>query len=117
MKKRYIYHTVQSLSTTTQGVITDIYSIEKTQTDRQTNYLPGDHSLARVQTWSRGGYNCPVQICVEETMHLQEKNKVSKNGVKPPLKFGILKDSSGSRRIVFLAIEGGLNFRGKKISV
>lgn len=47
-------------------------------------------------------------------MHLQEKNKVSKNGVKPPLKFGILKDSSGSRRIVFLAIEGGLNFRGKK---
>lgn len=50
-------------------------------------------------------------------MHLQEKNKVSKNGVKPPLKFGILKDSSGSRRIVFLAIERGLNFRGKKISV
>lgn len=117
MKKRHIYHTVQSLSTTTQGVITDIYSIENRQTDRQTNYLPGDHSLARVQTWSRGGYNCPVQICVEETMHLQEKNKVSKNGGKPPLKFGILKDSSASRRIVFLAIEGGLNFRGKKISV
>lgn len=50
-------------------------------------------------------------------MHLQDKNKVSKNGGKPPLKFGILKDSSGSRRIVSLAIEGGLNFRGKKISV
>lgn len=50
-------------------------------------------------------------------MHLQEKNKVSKNKGKHRLKFGILKDSSGSRRIVFLAIEGSLKFRGKKFSV
>lgn len=50
-------------------------------------------------------------------MHLQEKNKVSKNKGKHRLKFGILKDSSGSRRIVFLAIEGGLNVCGEKISV
>lgn len=114
-EKTYIPHSTESEHNDTGS--DNRYIQHRKKTDRQTNYLPGDHSLARVRTQSRGGYSCPVQICVEETMHLQEKNKVSKNGGKPPLKFGILKDSSGSRRIVFLAIEGGLNFRGKKISV
>lgn len=114
-EKTYIPHSTESEHNDTGS--DNRYIQHRKKTDRQTNYLPGDHSLARVQTWSRGGYNCPVHLYVEETMHLQEKNKVSKNGVKPPLKFGILKDSSGSRRIVFLAIEGGLNVCGEKISV